>query len=929
MKKIIQNMVLASVVSLVGNAYGQKPVSDAVVSTVSEIHKRSNLGPANFPITKGTAWNYLDDGTSLDGVAWKDASFDDSSWEQGVGVLGYGDAEATTISYGPNPNNRIITSYFRRSVSIDLATLTDNVILGVLRDDAAVIYVNGEEIRRDNLPAGAITSNTFSSSIISGADETKYFITKVPKSKFIDGINQIAVEVHNRDETSSDFAFDMYLKSEPVVAPVTASALGCENGNENHISCFTSIDPTAQTRKLIIPSEYHRFQILFKEDTKYSVGSGRAPGSNDFAGYVALEGSSELGHLSINHEQAPGGVSLLDVSYDDVSKLWSVDTSRAVDMYNADLVNTSTNCSGGITPWGTIVTSEEYPAANGPDQNGDGYKDIGWLVEIDPITSKVIDHDGDGKQDKLWACGRFSHENAVILKDSVTLYAGEDGGSSAVFKFVADTKGDLSEGSLYVLKLDDPFVNREPTGSTATWVKVPNTTKSDRNNTTDLAKGLRATSFNGVEDVEVHPLTGQIYFAAKGSNRVYRFTDNGATISDFETFVGGKSYKIKTKTGVHTEPWADGNDNLTFDDKGTLWVLQDGGKNYIWTVRTDHTQQNPKVELFASFPAGSEPTGLTFSPDFRFGFVSVQHPSSSNVNQLDATKNQVKFDRASTFVFSRSEHLGAQAPVASFTSDVTTVSVGGSVVFTDESENSPTVRNWKFNGGVPAVSTNEVETVTYAVAGLYEVELVVSNEEGEDAAIIKEYIKVIEPAPVSHFTADLLSVNVGDEVVFSDASTNHPTSFDWTFVGGTPATSQDASPVVTYAVAGDYPVTLVASNETGEGSVETINSYIHVADVASPTGINDNDFNENIVVFPNPTSGVVTLSMDFKGGEQVVVELYTVEGKRLAILSDSEATAGHKDSHFDLSSYVGTAQSVVLKVTVDENEISRFIEIIK
>ncbi|NJM41009.1 MAG: hypothetical protein HC853_09665 [Anaerolineae bacterium] len=74
----------------------------------------SNQG--NPPISQvltpyGTTWRYLDDGSNQ-GTAWRETNFDDTSWPSGPAPLGYGDALATTIGYGPEPSNKYITSYF-------------------------------------------------------------------------------------------------------------------------------------------------------------------------------------------------------------------------------------------------------------------------------------------------------------------------------------------------------------------------------------------------------------------------------------------------------------------------------------------------------------------------------------------------------------------------------------------------------------------------------------------------------------------------------------------------------------------------------------------------------------------------------------------------------------------------------------------------
>ena len=612
---------------------------------------KAQIDPAlsAYVVTKDAEWKYLDNGTSLDGTAWNTLAYDNQTWSEGFAPLGYGDPMNTVISYGPDSGNKYITTYFSKDITIDMTTLTNNIEFGLRRDDGAIVYINGVELYRDNMPAGAITYLTNSATTIDAANEKLYYTTVFSKNIFQDGINRIAVEIHNRDGQSSDLGFDLYIKN-------IDESLNVECSTATGIACFTSIQPTSQTSQLIIPQEHH-FQLIAKQGQVHTVGVGSYEGNFDFTGYVPIANSSELGYLSINHENSPGGVSITDIHFDTTTKLWVRDNSQAVDMYNNDLVSTVRNCSGGVTPWGTIITAEENTSAG--DANLDGYEDIGWLVEIDPVTKQVKEY-GNNKQEKLWVMGRMNHENIVVSNDMVTAYYGEDGGTNCVYKFVANTPGDLSSGTVYVLKLDLALSNDEPSSSTGTWIQVPNATPADCNNIRTVAAALGGTNFNGVEDCEISPIDGRIYFTSKGKNRVYRFKDDGGTLSEFETFVGGMSYPIETATGTVTTPWSNGNDNLTFDDKGNLWVQQDGGNNYIWVVRPNHKQNNPKVLLFASMPAGSEPTGLTFTPDFKYGFFSVQHPSGSNTPQPDATTNNVTFNASSAVVFALSENLGAQ-----------------------------------------------------------------------------------------------------------------------------------------------------------------------------------------------------------------------------------------------------------------------------
>jgi uncharacterized protein len=194
-------------------------------------------------------------------------------------------------------------------------------------------------------------------------------------------------------------------------------------------------------------------------------------------------------------------------------------------------------------------------------------------------------------------------------------------------------------------------------GNGGQWLQVPNTSQRDRNLTIHLADSLGGTSFYRIEDVEIGP-DGKIYFASTTAGRVYRFRDHGSQIGHFETFIENQVFPIQHRNGV-TNTWFSSPDNLAFDGDGNLWVLQDGGPNHIWVFGPQHSSLQPQVRLFANTVLGSEPTGITFTPDFRFLFMSVQHPSGSNTQvSTDAAGNTIVFNRDATVVIARKEHLG-------------------------------------------------------------------------------------------------------------------------------------------------------------------------------------------------------------------------------------------------------------------------------
>jgi hypothetical protein len=158
-------------------------------------------------IARGATWRYLDDGSDQ-GTRWRSTSFDDSRWRSGRGQLGYGDGdEATEVRFGPNPSHKYVTTYFRRS--FDLVGNPRSLRLQLLRDDGAVVYLNGHEVARTNMPPGPIDSRTLATSATGG--ENRYRDITIDASFVRSGRNVLAIEVHQASRASSDVGFDAAL----------------------------------------------------------------------------------------------------------------------------------------------------------------------------------------------------------------------------------------------------------------------------------------------------------------------------------------------------------------------------------------------------------------------------------------------------------------------------------------------------------------------------------------------------------------------------------------------------------------------------------------------------------------------------------------------------------------------------------------------
>ena len=162
-------------------------------------------------ISTNDSWKYLDNGT-FPGNNWNNAGFDDSSWTTGSGQFGYGDGdEQTVISFGGVESNKHITTWFRNEISIGNPDDIIRLTLRLLRDDGAVIYINGVEAVRSNMPEGEITATTLAQSSVGGSSEDRYIEIPINPDLLDSGVNIIAVEVHQSSPTSSDLSFDLDL----------------------------------------------------------------------------------------------------------------------------------------------------------------------------------------------------------------------------------------------------------------------------------------------------------------------------------------------------------------------------------------------------------------------------------------------------------------------------------------------------------------------------------------------------------------------------------------------------------------------------------------------------------------------------------------------------------------------------------------------
>jgi hypothetical protein len=171
------------------------------------------LAPYESLIIAEDYWKYNDTGADL-GAGWKEITYDDSAWAEGQAELGYGDGnEKTKVRYGTSSTRRNITTYFRKKFTVTHAAALSDLIGSLKYDDGAIVYLNGQEVIRANMPQGNIVYSTLASSTVTGTNESTFTDFPIDASYLREGDNYLAVELHQDAPNSTDISFDFKLSA--------------------------------------------------------------------------------------------------------------------------------------------------------------------------------------------------------------------------------------------------------------------------------------------------------------------------------------------------------------------------------------------------------------------------------------------------------------------------------------------------------------------------------------------------------------------------------------------------------------------------------------------------------------------------------------------------------------------------------------------
>ncbi|RME94134.1 MAG: hypothetical protein D6766_06620 [Verrucomicrobia bacterium] len=165
-------------------------------------------------ISEGASWRYWDR-EEPPPAGWTRPDFDDAAWPRGAAELGFGDGDETTVLAGRGGR----TCWFRREWVLPPLPELRRVLLRLKRDDGAIVYVNGREAFRSNMPEGPVGPDTPAMVAVEGGAENAWEGRWLLPAWLQVGANVIAVEVHQAVGGAEDLSFDLSLDVEVSSGP--------------------------------------------------------------------------------------------------------------------------------------------------------------------------------------------------------------------------------------------------------------------------------------------------------------------------------------------------------------------------------------------------------------------------------------------------------------------------------------------------------------------------------------------------------------------------------------------------------------------------------------------------------------------------------------------------------------------------------------
>ncbi len=259
-------------------------------------------------IPYGSSWKYWANTQANFQTNWQTVAYNDAAWPSGNGELGYGDGDESTCIPAASPvagtlclptGNKWPAYYFRKVVNIPDPTVYTNFSFNIDRDDGFVVYVNGVEVSRENIAAGAVSYGTPATSAV----EDAIVSFTVATSAFVAGSNTIAVEVHQASvsgsppvSSSSDISFNLQLLGNDAFSAGLSRGPYLQSGSQDAITIRWRTSAT-QNSKVEVGTVYGTYPIVVNDASNVTEHVVRVTGLSTDTKYYYRIGNSTASQL--------------------------------------------------------------------------------------------------------------------------------------------------------------------------------------------------------------------------------------------------------------------------------------------------------------------------------------------------------------------------------------------------------------------------------------------------------------------------------------------------------------------------------------------------------------------------------------------------------------------------------------------------------
>ncbi len=771
----------------------------------------------------GSNWKYLDNGSNQ-GTAWYGTSFNDASWASGNAELGYGDADETTVvSYGSNSNLKFTTTYFRKTINVPNASSFAQFTINFRRDDGSVIYINGVEVDRNNMPNGVISFNTLASTACSDDGNTVQTFN-LPANALVNGNNTIAIEIHQSGPTSSDISLEFELLGmTSLAAPTLVKGPYLQIGTQNSMIVRWETNTACDT-KLAYGTSSTALTSTLGNSTSLISHSVQITGLNPFTKYYysvgtltagIIQGAADNFFVTSPVPGTPGKYRFWVVG--DCGNA-STNQTNCKNQYNTYTGNTVTN------GW-LLLGDNAYSNGSDPQFNAEFFN----IYQTDIMKNAV-----------LWpAPGNHDYNNGASTSTTVPYYSIFSTPTSAQAGGVASNNPayySYNYGNIHFISLDSYGTvsgNKmyDTLGAQAVWLKADLLANTQRwtiaywhhppytmgSHNSDLEPDLVQVRTNFVRILE----RNKVDMIMCGHSHDYERSKLMKGHYGFESSFNSSTHNLSSSTALY-----DGSLNSCpykkdslLNKNGTVYVLS-GSAGQLGGTQT-------------SFPHAA----MYYSNATNGGSLILDIEN----NRLDAKwlgADGVIRDKFT--IFKDVNNIKTYTVLPGATTNLTATWPS-------------TVYLWSNSTTASSIAVSPTTNTTYWV---------------QDAnTCVADTFKVRVLPAVNFNSAANICANVAS--TFTDVSSNAPISWNWSVnPAATISSATSQNPNITFATLGIYSISLIANNAYGAGTIVT-----QTVNVTICSGIKQlSASNANLIsVYPNPNNGNFAIDVNGKGTFEVKV----------------------------------------------------------